>query len=61
MEKEYPDFSYVPGRTKEALENERLKARLQTTHEERFRKMVALISISQKLKSAPKKSSNGYQ
>jgi hypothetical protein len=56
MEKAYPDFSYVPGRTKEALENERLQSRLQSSHEERFRKLVALINISQKLKSARKKS-----
>ena len=55
MEKEYPHFSYTPGRTKEELEQERLKLRLQSSYDERFRKLVALISISQKLKLAGKK------
>jgi hypothetical protein len=61
MDKEYPNFSYTPGRTKEELELERLRTRLQSSHDDRFRKLVALISISERLKSAGKKAVNGYK
>lgn len=60
MKEAAQNFSYKPGRTVEELENERLLIRLKTSHEERFRKMIALIAVSQKIKEASKNYTDGH-
>ncbi len=51
---DYNDFSYKPGRTIEELERERFEKQMNTTYTKRFRKMIALIKISQKIKESAK-------
>ena len=44
--------NYKPGRTVEELETERLRERLNTTHQERFEILMALNRFERKLKMA---------
>jgi hypothetical protein len=46
-------FTYKPGRTVDELEEERLVQILSLSYEERFRRMMALIRVTQKLKVKP--------
>jgi len=57
----FDNFSYKPGRTIEQLDLERMANQLNTSYTERFRKMITLIKISQKIKDAPNQKPNGYK
>lgn len=43
-------FNYVPGRTVEELEEERLISVLKLPYSERFARMMALIRLTKKIK-----------
>jgi hypothetical protein len=52
MEETVLRTNYKPGRTVEEVEHQRLVERLNHTPEERFRIMMKLIRISEKMKKA---------
>jgi hypothetical protein len=55
-------YNYVPGRSVEQLEEERLIQHLKLSYEERFQRMIALINLTRKLKISPltPKVNNGH-